>query len=102
LYQNAKAEHWPLPDDDGGPGWIGYSQLGYEALPLPTMALSAREVLEFRDLAFNRYFTNPSYLTMLEEKFGPESVSHVKQMTAHQLKRRLLEPPSRQAQQHAQ
>ncbi|MBT5109368.1 MAG: radical SAM protein [Rhodospirillaceae bacterium] len=102
LYQHAKAQNWRLPDDDDGPGWIGYSQLGYEALPLPTMALSARQVLEFRDHAFNRYFTNPSYLTMLEAKFGPEAVTHVKQMTSHQLKRRQLETPSRQAQEQAQ
>ena len=25
-----------LPDDDNGPGWIGYSQHSYETLPLRT------------------------------------------------------------------
>jgi anaerobic magnesium-protoporphyrin IX monomethyl ester cyclase len=93
LYGKAMANKWPLPDDDGGPGWIGYSQLAYDALPLPTMALSAAQVLEFRDYAFDKYFTNPAYLTMLEAKFGGEAVTHVKQMTSHQLKRRLLETP---------
>ena len=63
-------------------------------MPLPTMALTARQVLEFRDHAFDRYFTNPAYLSMLEEKFGPEAVNHVRQMTAHRLKRRLLEAPA--------
>ncbi|MEX2614776.1 MAG: radical SAM protein [Alphaproteobacteria bacterium] len=94
LYEEARANKWPLPDDPGGPGWIGYSQLGYDAMPLPTMALSARQVLEFRDHAFDRYFTNPAYLAMLEDKFGSEAVGHVKQMTAHRLKRRLLETPA--------
>ena len=91
LYEEAKAKKWPLPDDENGPGWIGYSQLGFETLPLPTKSLSAIQVLEFRDHAFDKYFTNPAYLTMLEQKFGATAVRHVEQMTSHQLKRGLLE-----------
>ena len=91
LYKEAKAKKWPLPDDEGGPGWIGYSQLSFDALPLPTKSLSAIQVLEFRDHAFDKYFTNPAYLTMLEQKFGTTAVRHVEQMTSHQLKRGLLE-----------
>ena len=42
-----------LPNDPGGPGWIGYSQHSYNCLPLPTNYLCAEEVLDFRDAAFN-------------------------------------------------
>ncbi|MGY9001182.1 MAG: B12-binding domain-containing radical SAM protein, partial [Rhodospirillales bacterium] len=66
------------------------SQLGYEALPLPTNTLTASQVLEFRDRAFDKYFTNPKYLSMIEAKFGAAAASHVNQMTSHQLKRHLL------------
>ena len=30
LYPMAKNKKWMLPDDDNGPGWIGYSQHSYE------------------------------------------------------------------------
>ena len=87
LYNVAKEKRWPLPDNKGGPGWIGYSQHGYDALPLPTDTLSATQVLDFRDEAFESYFTNPSYLGMLESKFGALAVDHVKRMTSHRLRR---------------
>ena len=87
LYNVAKDKGWVLPDNKGGPGWIGYSQHGYDALPLPTATLSATEVLDFRDKAFETYFANPSYLSMLEEKFGALAVDHVNRMTSHRLRR---------------
>ena len=44
-------EGWELPKE-----WHGYSQHSYETLPLPTKYISAKEVLKFRDDAFNSYF----------------------------------------------
>lgn len=88
LYEMAKARKWPLPDEEGGPGWIGYSQHAYETLPLPTETLSGTEVLDFRDEAFDEYFTNPAYLTMMGDKFGPRVVEHLKEMTSHKIRRR--------------
>ncbi len=90
LYGLAKQKGLPLPDDAGGPGWIGYSQHAYETLPLPTETLSAAQVLEFRDYAHITYFTNPRYLYMIEKKFGLETVAHIKEMNTHRLKRKLL------------
>ena len=49
LYPMAKNKKWVLPDDKNGPGWIGYSQHSYEALPLRTEHIKGSEVLEFRD-----------------------------------------------------
>jgi radical SAM superfamily enzyme YgiQ (UPF0313 family) len=88
LYALAKQKKWKLPEDEGGPGWIGYSQHAYESMPLPTDTLRYTEVLDFRDGAFDEYFSNPSYLNMLSSKFGQAAVDHVRQMTSHKLKRR--------------
>lgn len=86
LYEIAIKEGWDLPKE-----WHGYSQHSYETLPLPTKYLTAKEVLKFRDDAFHKYFENPDYLRMVEEKFGREVNEHIKEMTRTRLKRKLLE-----------
>ncbi len=86
LYGMAVEKRWRLPDS-----WIGYSQHGYETLPLRTDALTSAEVLKFRDDAFHRYFTDDSYLALVRRKFGEEVVGHIKDMTKIRLRRRLLE-----------
>ncbi|MDA4111209.1 MAG: B12-binding domain-containing radical SAM protein [Thaumarchaeota archaeon] len=83
LYEDALKQGLELPKS-----WSGYSQHSEDALPLPTKHLSGKEVLSFRDKAFDVYFNNPKYLVMMEKKFGSESVDHVKQMTAIRLVRR--------------
>ena len=88
LYERAKALDMPLPDNPDGPGWIGYSQHGYDSLPLQTDTLSSQEVLDFRDAAFEKYFSNPSFLNMTKEKFGQSVVDHIKSMMCVKLKRR--------------
>lgn len=85
LYQTALEKKWKLPES-----WSGYSQHSYDCQPLPTNHLSAKEVLEFRDNAFNKYFTNPKYLNMIKEKFGGDAKKHIEEMTATKLKRKLL------------
>ncbi len=85
LFNTALEEGWPLPKN-----WNGYSQLAYDTLPLPTRHLSSSEVLKFRDEAFNTYFTSPSYLAMISEKFGSETVDHISKMTSHRLKRKYI------------
>lgn len=82
LYQRAIAESWRLPAT-----WGGYSQHSVDSLPLPTKHLTAGEVLRFRDRAFDTYFTNPTYLAMVEERFGAPTVEHLRQMTSHKLVR---------------
>lgn len=70
-----------LPEDPGGPGWIGYSQHAPESLPLSTDALTAQEVLDIRDDAFLTYFTRPAYLEILGAKIGEHAVEQVRVMT---------------------
>jgi radical SAM superfamily enzyme YgiQ (UPF0313 family) len=86
LYLQATASGWKLPDR-----WTGYSQHAVDSQPLPTRHLSAAQVLEFRDGAFLRYFSHPRYLAMIERQFGPATVQHVREMSSHKLRRRLLE-----------
>lgn len=88
LYDLAKQKHWTLPDDEGGPGWIGYAQHAYECSPLPTDSLTATQVLAFRDRAFMEYFTHPDYLGMLRQTFGAQVATHAEGMCRHQVRRR--------------
>jgi anaerobic magnesium-protoporphyrin IX monomethyl ester cyclase len=92
LYAMAQEKRWPLPGS-----WIGYSQHSYDTLPLPTEALTSAEVLRFRDDAFHRYFTDESYLRLVERRFGPDVLAHLRDMTKIRLKRRLLEQAPKDA-----
>jgi len=83
LYDMALEEGWPLPAT-----WSGYSQHSVDTLPLPTKFVSAAEVLRFRDRAFEIYFNRPEYLRMVERKFGPGTVAHVREMASHRLDRK--------------
>lgn len=86
LYSMAIENKWELPDS-----WIGYSQHSYETLPMRTEVLPASEVLRFRDEAFIKYFSNPSYLSLVKRKFGDDVLKHVQDMIKINLKRKLLE-----------
>jgi anaerobic magnesium-protoporphyrin IX monomethyl ester cyclase len=86
LHLRARQEGWKLPDN-----YAGYAFLSYESEPLPTKHLSAAEVLQFRDDAWQKYFTNPAYLNLLESKFGKEQRNNVEEMSKIKLKRKQLE-----------
>jgi len=88
LHRLAKQKGWFLPEDPGGAGWLGYSQHSYDTTPLPTESLTATEVLDFRDAAFTKYFSSPSYLKLLEDTFGERVLHHVQEMNAHTIRRR--------------
>lgn len=84
LYRYAQEKSWELPES-----WLGYSQHSFETHPLRTEALSAAEVLRFRDEAFLSYFNNERYLSLVRRKFGEEVVEHINRMTGLKLQRRL-------------
>ena len=79
-----------LPEGKNGPGWTGYSQHAYEALPLPTQYLTPDQIIKFRDQAHIIYFTNEDYLNMIENRFGEKAVNHIRKMIQFKLKRKLL------------
>jgi radical SAM superfamily enzyme YgiQ (UPF0313 family) len=85
LYALAVEQNVPLPQR-----WTGYSQHSKDCLPLPTRYVTAKEVVRFRDRAFQTYYTNRRYLNMVEHRFGPETVAHIRHMTSFQLERDLL------------
>ncbi len=82
LYQQALKEGQLLPDN-----WQAFSQYAYDTLPLSTKHLTGGQVLKFRDYAFDAYYRNPCYLSMLKSTFGKETMEHVINMSANQLER---------------
>jgi radical SAM superfamily enzyme YgiQ (UPF0313 family) len=70
--------------------WRAFSQHSYEAIPLPTKHLAPRDVLAFRDKAFDTYFGNQDYLSMIARKFGSRTVQHIEKMLEVTLERKLL------------
>ncbi len=85
LYQEAISKGWKLPEN-----WLGYSQYSPETMPLPTNHLSAAQVLQFRDWAFEAYHGGPEYLAMIGKKFGPATLSHIRQILQNKLQRKIL------------
>jgi hypothetical protein len=86
LYEIAIEKGWKLPEQ-----WNGFSQHAYDTIPLPTKHILAKDVLKFRDEAFDKYYANPKYLNMLEEKFGKKVREHMEHISKFKLKRKLLE-----------
>lgn len=85
MYHIAKKNGWALPES-----YEGYAFLSYESQPLPTKYLSSVEVLRFRDDAWQKYFTNPEYLALVERRFGLQEKKNVEDMSSIPLKRKLL------------
>jgi len=85
LHVQAKREGWDLPDK-----YEGYSQHSYETKNIPNENLSAKEILEFRDMAWMKYHTNPDYLKLVETKFGIRARNNIEDTSKIKLKRKLL------------
>jgi anaerobic magnesium-protoporphyrin IX monomethyl ester cyclase len=89
LYNMALTQNWELPET-----WSGYSQHSVDSKPLRTKYLTSAQVLKFRDEAFQAYFQAPSYLNMVREQFGQETVDHIGHMTGHKLVRQNRPEPA--------
>lgn len=85
LYEEAQEKGLKLPQS-----WLSYAQFSKETLPLPTKYLSSEEILRFRDRAFEEYYNNPRYLKMIEDKFGLETLEHIREMLKYKIQRDLL------------
>lgn len=85
LYNRAKQEGWELPSSPEE-----FAFLSYESKPLRTKHLTSSEVLKFRDEAWQTYFNNQSYLSLVENKFGKSQKDAVQDMASIKLKRKLL------------
>ena len=85
MYHLARKNGWKLPDS-----FEGYAFLSYECQPLPTKYLAAAQVVQFRDEAWQKYFTNPAYLELVERKFGEQERKNIQDMASIKLKRKIL------------
>lgn len=85
MYHTAKKNGWALPDS-----FEGYAFLSYESQPLPTKYLTSAQVLKFRDEAWQKYFSNPTYLELVGRKFGEQERKNVEDMASIRLKRKIL------------
>lgn len=85
MYHKALKNGWELPEN-----YEGYAFLSYESSPLRTKYCSSAEVLKFRDNAWQTYFSNPSYLNLVQKKFGEQERKNVEDMASIKLKRKLL------------
>ncbi len=83
LYETAVREGKKLPDS-----WIGYSQYSYETYPLESRYLTPGQVVSFRDMAWQKYFTDAGYLELVRSKFGDGTVEHITGMTQLTLRRK--------------
>lgn len=83
LYNMAVEKGWALPSQ-----WHDFSQHSYEQLSLPTEKITAGEVLAFRDEAWQVYFTDPSYLALVQQKFGQRVVEHLHKLSQIKLRRK--------------
>ncbi len=85
LHNQAVSNGWDLPAS-----YEAYAFLSYECQPLRTKHLSSSEVLRYRDEAWSKCFTNPAYLSLVEQKFGIKQRKNVEELTTIKLKRKLL------------
>ena len=85
LYLQGKQGGIDLPNT-----YSGYSQHSYDTLNMRNENLTAAKILEFRDAAWDKYHTNPKYLTQLETKFGQAARKELEKTTTITLKRKIL------------
>jgi len=85
LYLQGKQDGIDLPTT-----YSAYSQHSYDSLNMSNESLTAAEILGFRDAAWDKYHTNPKYLTQLETKFGQAARKELEKTTTITLKRKIL------------
>jgi anion-transporting ArsA/GET3 family ATPase len=84
------------------PSLFGKESQGYAPIPLApslsTLSITSEasieeylvRVLRFRAEAWQTYFGNPAYLSLVERRFGAQERANVEAMAAVRLRRRLL------------
>ncbi|MBF0121976.1 MAG: radical SAM protein [Candidatus Omnitrophica bacterium] len=75
LYDDMKARGVDLPERGDE-----FAQMSPAFKPVPTKYLSGRDVLRLRDAAFNEYFGNEAYLSMMCARFGKPVVEEIRSM----------------------
>ena len=86
LYLLAKEKKWEIPTK-----YEEFAFLSYECKPLRTKHISAKEVLNFRDIAWKKYFSDENYLNLVKDKFGSQAKNNIVDLSKINLKRKILE-----------
>ena len=86
LYKEALEKGYNLPED-----YEGYSFHSYNTTPLPTNSLKPSEVLQFRDDAFQKYYSYEPFLNKIEKKFGIKARENIINMNKIKLRRKIIE-----------
>lgn len=79
------------PKEDLPDSYLGFSQHALETKPLKTKTVVASRVLQIRDEAHKTYFSSPSYLNLVSQKFGEVGLQLIEKMNKKTLKRNLYE-----------
>jgi hypothetical protein len=74
LHQMAQDKGYPLPEK-----WGQYGFFAPDALPLRNDNLSHEDILDFRDRAFETYFSGERYQNRVREVFGEHIVTFLKE-----------------------
>ena len=69
------------------PTYSGYSYYSKDSFPNPTDNLNRKQILEFRDDAFNKYYNRIEWFNKIENKFGLDSVNIYKKVLETKLER---------------
>ena len=85
LYNQAKIFNLDLPKS-----YAGYSQHSYETLNLSNNQLSAAQILQFRDSAWNTYHSSDKYRDLMKTKFGQNALDELNETRKIKLKRKIL------------
>lgn len=72
LYDVAKRKGYPLPER-----WGQYGFFAPDAVPMRNENLTSKEILDFRDKAFKRYFSSERYQSMIRRTFGQKIVDYI-------------------------
>ena len=83
LHREAREKGWHLPEDPGGPGWLGYSQHAACSRPLATATLSSEDLLDIRDEAGLAYFGRPEFAAATRGRFGDRAAAEVARMVSY-------------------
>ena len=68
----------------------GTTSMSGSTLLAQRMAPASTSSATFRDAAWQRYFSEPNYLALVERKFGVQERTNLEDMATIRLKRRLL------------
>ena len=86
LYDELIAQGIQMPEK-----WSAYSHYSSDSHPLSTKYTDWKDVVRFRDAAFEKYYSSPAYQKMITLRFGNEAAEFVRCILKHPLKRNFNE-----------